>query len=52
MILGTWFSARVKLMARLDDLEGLFQFKWFYDSISIAFELGNDIYEYLQLYLI
>lgn len=28
-----WFSARVCLMVGLDDLEGLFQPKGFYDSI-------------------
>jgi len=35
---GTWFSGRlgsVRFMVGLDDLQGLFQLKYFYDSMYI-----------------
>ena len=37
--LGTWFSGglgSVRFMVGLDDLKGLFQSKWFYDSKGLG----------------
>ena len=44
--LGTWFSGglgRIRFMTRLNDLKGLFQTKWFYDSMTLYFHIDFQV---------
>lgn len=53
---GTWLSyghGSVRLMVRLDNLKGLFQFEYSYDSIGFASKDRLELHgtEYLEILL-